>query len=106
MSAGATPKLMASTSESSCSPNSLPVPVKRATRPSNMSAKAARTMSQPAISNAPREAETIAQMPRNRLPSVKALGRTITPRCRRRRAPVFTAAPRWRAVHLVERHAR
>ena len=38
------------------------------------------TMSQPAISNRPRAAETIAQMPRKRLPSVNALGTMMMPR--------------------------
>jgi len=72
--AGATPKEMASTSESSCSPNGLPVFVARAMRPSNMSQKAAVTMYQPARTCSPREAATMAKMPKNRLPSVKPLG--------------------------------
>ena len=77
-SAGATPKEITSTSESSSAPNRVPVFESRATRPSSMSRMPENTMNQPAQRKLPLKAETIAQNPKNRLPSVNALGITTT----------------------------
>ena len=77
-SAGATPNEIASTSESSSAPKRVPVRESRATRPSSMSRMPANTMNQPAHRKLPLKAETIAQNPKNRLPSVNALGMTTT----------------------------
>src|SRR5690625_75604 len=99
--AGASPKLIASTSESNSSPNLVPVFVTRATLPSSISASPARTINQAATSKWPRVAETIAQIPKKRFPSVRALGTMITPRCRRLAigsAPVPVGLP------LIEGH--
>src|SRR5664279_5063663 len=81
MNAGATPKLTASTSESSSTPNRLTVRVMRATRPSRASMRPLSTMHQPDQSKWPRYAETIANTPKKRFPSVKPFGsRTIARR--------------------------
>ena len=77
-SAGATPKEITSTSESSSAPNRLLVLDSRATRPSSMSRIAAKTMNHPAQRKLPLKAETIDQKPKNRLPRVNALGITTT----------------------------
>src|SRR5690606_35714882 len=78
--AGATPKLMASTRESSSAPNRVPVWVTRATRPSRRSRALAITTSHAAVLYCPRAADTTAHTPKKRFPSVSALGRMITPR--------------------------
>ena len=77
-SAGATPKEMTSTSESSSAPNREPVLDSRATRPSSMSRMPEKTMNHPAHRKFPLKAETIAQNPKKRLPRVNALGITTT----------------------------
>ena len=78
MSAGATPNETRSTSESSSSPKRLLVFASRAMRPSSASRIPAKTMNQPALRKLPLYAEMIAQKPKNRLASVKALGMTTT----------------------------
>src|SRR2546427_2970781 len=78
--AGATPKLTTSTRLSSSAPNRVPVFERRATRPSSASRMPAKKMYHPARSNSPRDASTIAQMPKNRLKSVNRLGTTMTTR--------------------------
>ncbi len=60
MNAGATPKLTASTSESSSTPNWLPVRVARATRPSSASMTPPSMTHHPAAMNSPRAEFTIA----------------------------------------------
>ena len=60
MSAGATPKEIASVSESSSAPKADPVRVKRATLPSSRSSVAEKTMNQPAHAKSPRRAATTA----------------------------------------------
>ncbi len=96
--AGATPKLMASTSESSSTPKRLPVFVMRATRPSSASITPPSTTHHPAHMYSPRAAETIANTPKKRLPSVNPFGSSTTARFMSGRgmAGVTAAAPRAR----------
>src|ERR1035437_7631355 len=72
--AGANPKEIASTSESSSSPNRLPVFVARATRPSIASHIAPTMMYQTARSLSPRSAVTMASTPKKRFARVKLFG--------------------------------
>ena len=83
--AGATPKLTASASESSSAPKREPVRVKRAMPPSKVSSTPANTMNQAAHSYAPRDAMTMAKMPKKTLPRVKADGMMMMPLCSRLR---------------------
>src|SRR6185437_4316724 len=115
--AGASPNEIASTRESSSTPKRLPVPVARAMRPSKLSHTPPSTTYSTACANCPREAETMAKMPKNRLPSVKPLGRagaarrTSDRRSRRATAPRtgFTSSPalrrrRWSSRGQIRQH--
>ena len=93
MSAGAVPNEMASTSESSSSPKRVPDFVALAMRPSNVSAMAPNTMKRAAASKSPREAATMAKIPKNRFASVKPLGSATAARGRGRRGR-STSVPR------------
>ena len=73
-SAGAIPKLTRSASESYCTPNSLWVLVRRATRPSIPSSTPATKIAMQAASKRPCEAAMIAKKPPNRPPVVNRLG--------------------------------
>ena len=73
-SAGAMPKLIRSASESYCTPNSLWVLVRRATRPSMPSSTPAMKIARHAASKRPCDAAMIAKNPPNRPAVVNRLG--------------------------------
>jgi hypothetical protein len=80
------PNEITSASESSCTPNSLEVPVIRAIRPSSMSMTIAMPMNGAARASCPCIAYTMHDQPQNMLPSVNRLGRSDTPRRMPRRS--------------------